>query len=150
MGKSLSSPASAEIEGNEGEVISIDSPTLPKQNISVILQEVTPLPQDFYQKPQRESNTSTIQFIPYFMSVWEESMGDQGNLDHHIRELMQEYEKNSDGDLKFMRSDLKSIKNPVLGEENLEKYESSTPAHGDKMFHHFLTKVQMNPGQILR
>lgn len=31
-----------------------------------------------------------------------------------------------------------------------EKYEKAIPAHGDLMFHNFLTKIQGNPGQVLR
>lgn len=31
-----------------------------------------------------------------------------------------------------------------------EKYEKSIPAHGDKMFYQFVTKIQANPGQIMR
>lgn len=31
-----------------------------------------------------------------------------------------------------------------------EKYEKGVPAHGDLMFHNFLTKIHENPGQILR
>lgn len=31
-----------------------------------------------------------------------------------------------------------------------EKYEKSLPAHGDKMFYQFVTKIQANPGQVLR
>lgn len=49
MGRLHSPSASAEIEGNEGEVISIDTPTIPQHDLTALLQEVTPLPQDLCQ-----------------------------------------------------------------------------------------------------
>lgn len=31
-----------------------------------------------------------------------------------------------------------------------EKYEKGVPVHGDITFHNFLSRIQENPGQILR
>lgn len=33
---------------------------------------------------------------------------------------------------------------------DLELYEKGVPIHGDLMFHNFMSKIQENPGQILR
>lgn len=126
--------ATAEIEGPEGEMISIDSPAITPNNIPALLQEVTPLPTELNQKIP-----STYQFISYFISVLEETDPSSVEIDSHVTELLQEYQqKNED---------------IVMGENKPgehEKYEKSSPAHGDKMFHHFLSKIQANPGQILR
>jgi len=34
--------------------------------------------------------------------------------------------------------------------EEYESYEKSLPAHGDIVFHNFITTIQQNPGQLLR
>lgn len=31
-----------------------------------------------------------------------------------------------------------------------EHYEKTLPAHGDKLFHQFVSRISANPGQILR
>lgn len=36
------------------------------------------------------------------------------------------------------------------GGEDEERYEKGVPAHGDVTFHHFVSVIQQNPGQILR
>lgn len=34
--------------------------------------------------------------------------------------------------------------------ESMEKYEKTLPAHGDKLFHNLISRIQRNPGQLLR
>lgn len=149
VGRQNSPIATAEIEGDESEVVTIDAPLTPQHDLAALLQEVTPLPQDLYQRAQND--TSIIQFVPSFISVAEDSYGGghgDNISDHHIRELLQEYQQTS--------GDSDNFQNVVPGLEGqndastLEKYEKSVPAHGDKMFHNFLTKIQNNPGQIIR
>lgn len=83
------------------------------------------------------------------MAVWEESNSFSSSIsDRHVKELLQDYQQRNDDTL--------SLSSPEGGgggaanETTLEKYEKSNPAHGDKMFHNFLSKIQANPSQILR
>lgn len=127
--------------------MTIDTPNAPQYNIAALLQEVTPLPQELCHRAQR--NEGALQFLPSFISVSEEIIiGNATNVsDHHIRDLLQEYQQNNEDADQLLNVD------PVpMGQDcaTLEKYEKSCPAHGDKMFHDFLTRIQMNPGQILR
>ncbi|KAJ8920420.1 hypothetical protein NQ315_005286 [Exocentrus adspersus] len=151
VGRIHSPAATAEIEGNEGEVISIDTPTFPQHNIADLLQEVTPLPHDVCQNFHSDSRRSPhIQFTPYFMSVWEEvaNSNSSGISDRHVKELLQEYQQSKENTR--MSSPDGGGAAVQEGDTGFEKYEKSNPAHGDKMFHHFLSKVQANSGQILR
>ena len=100
--------------------------------------------------------TGTPQFISAFVSVGEEDLHAASStvtpISEHVRDLLQEYQQNSDDDLNFMNPQQQD-KNLVQGQgEQLtqEKYEKSIPAHGDRMFHHFVSRIQHNPGQILR
>lgn len=142
----MNSPrATAEIEGDEGEVISIDTPTLPQHNLTALLQEATPLPHDVCQSIKSGlTKFSAFQFVPFFISVFEETTNSGNLMDRHVKELLLEYQQKND--------DLCNAVEESGGcsEESEENYEKSTPAHGDKMFHYFLTKIRSNPGQILR
>lgn len=149
MGRLHSPAATAEIEGDEGEVISIDTPTLPQRDIIAILQEATPLPQELCQKAKFDQRKCLIQFVPYFMNVCEESNNIVNLGDQHIRELLQEYQKNNDYPSPVETEPLEGVSGSVDG-ATVEKYEKGIPQHGDNMFHYFLTKIQMNQGQILR
>ncbi|CAG9815255.1 unnamed protein product [Phaedon cochleariae] len=149
VGRLNSPAATAEIEGDEGEVVSIDTPTYPQRDITALLQEVTPLPHDICQSDSRR-NQHAVHFTPYFMSVWEEGNDKYAaNIsDRHVKELLQEYQQKNE--------EITNLSSPEgggggdCGSEVFEKYEKSNPAHGDKMFHNFLTKIQANSGQILR
>lgn len=152
VGRLHSPAATAEIEGNEDEVISIDTPTFPQHNIVDLLQEATPLPHDVCQNFQSDSRRSSLlQFTSYFLTVWEESGGNSSSTitDRHVKELLQEYQQR-----KEEKTNLSSPEGggaaALEGDTEFEKYEKSNPAHGDKMFHYFLSKVQSNSGQILR
>lgn len=148
----LSSPAAtAEIEGDEGEIVSIDTPTYPQNDIPSLLHEALPLPTELC----RNSRTTTekieiLQFVPYFVSVWEESFSHSGSMDHHVRELLQDYQHRNEGNVISEGVDARSASGTDASMDIAEKYEKSNPAHGDKMFHSFLTRIQQNPGQILR
>lgn len=127
-------------------MISIDTPTLPQHNLAALLQEVTPLPQDLcqYKTPSDIDKFSALEFVSYFVSVWEETDSSSNGIDRHVKELLLEYQQKNE-EITNEDIDLGACSGP--GEEN---YEKSAPAHGDKMFHYFLTKIQKNPGQILR
>ncbi|KAF5295963.1 hypothetical protein FQA39_LY12735 [Lamprigera yunnana] len=145
VGRLHSPRATAEIEGDEGEIITIDSPTFPQVDLTALLQEVTPLPQNLRHNTCSNLDTfSNLQFVPCFLSVWEEAECLSNSVDGHAKELLLEYQQTNDG---FLSDDVASGGTGGGGDEN---YEKSTPAHGDKMFHYFLTKIQNNPGQILR
>lgn len=110
------------------------------------MQEVTPVPQELFQLVSR--GQSVVQFTPYFMSVWEETSEKYPTniTDSHVKELLQDYQQKNietSGIVNDNDEEPQQMK-------NFEKYEKSSPAHGDKMFHRFLSKIQMNPGQILR
>lgn len=122
-------------------MISIDTPTYPQRDLNALLQEVVPLPQDIKQ--------SSLYFLPCFISVYEEVLEKSVSNDTHVRELLQEYQRHTD-DMTIMSNDDDKAIGGSCGGDPDEKYEKSTPAHGDKMFHNFLTRIQMNPGQILR
>ncbi|XP_076259568.1 programmed cell death 2 like trus [Rhynchophorus ferrugineus] len=149
VGRQHSPGATAEIEGNEGEVISVETPVVPKTNLVALLNEVTPLPQSEH----RRSND--LPFVSYFMSVWEEDENciyDVGN-DSHIKELLLTYQqKNGDINSPQRHQRKSNITASIEGDFDLanEEYEQGKPHHGDLLFHHFISKIQTNPGQILR
>lgn len=140
VGKQTSPTAMAEIEGDESEVVSIDTPTAPQRDLVALLQESAPIP--YHLRSGERNQNSSISFIPSFISVGEECHPPQSD---HVRDLIQEYQQNH-GDIHH------HAVNP--GGDNCdsvsEKYEKAVPAHGDKIFHHFLSRIQSNPGQILR
>ncbi|KAF5275867.1 hypothetical protein FQR65_LT04106 [Abscondita terminalis] len=146
VGRLHSPRATAEIEGDEGEIITIDTPTFPQVDLTALLQEVTPLPQSLCHNTCSNLETfSNLQFVSCFISVWEESEYVSCNVERHAKELLLEYQQNNDS---LSLDDVASGDGGGGGAE--ENYEKSAPAHGDKMFHYFLTKIQNNPGQILR
>lgn len=149
VGRQNSPIASAEIEGDENEIVSIDAPTAPQYDIPALLQEVTPLPQELYHRASQKDGNHALQFMPYFISVGEE-VNTASNLipDHHIRDLLQEYQQNNEEGENLLHVEPLPVN--ASDAATLEKYEKSLPAHGDKIFHHFLTKIHNNPGQILR
>ncbi|XP_018331420.1 programmed cell death protein 2-like [Agrilus planipennis] len=143
-----SSPISAEIEGDEGEIVTIDTPTIPQRDLHSLLQEVPPLPQEIQRHTDKLIN---LQFVPHFVSVWEEQISSSNISDHHVRELLTEYQQKNQDEFKETSKNSNNQKiNDNQGDTVSEKYEKSLPAHGDRMFHHFITRIQMNPGQILR
>ncbi|XP_015590316.1 programmed cell death protein 2-like [Cephus cinctus] len=138
----LDSPhASAEIEGEESEVVCIDTPTRPQCDLVSLLHEVTPLPVLHIESKAEPSLT----FTEIFISVDEEDCSNQ--VPQHVRDLYLEYQRRNPE--LSMNAALESGDSKGT-ETNPEKYEKGIPAHGDEMFHDFLSRIQINPGQILR
>ncbi|KAL3276649.1 hypothetical protein HHI36_012021 [Cryptolaemus montrouzieri] len=144
VGRQHSPAASAEIEGDEGEIITIDSPTKPQNDMAALFHENIPLPAEICNGGGNLKRCPTIQFSAFFMNVWEESDNSSKISDKHVKDLLQEYQHNED----FSMSNAESESDRQC--ESFEKYEKDVPAHGDKMFHYFLSRIQRNPGQILR
>ena len=148
MGRLDSPHASAEIEAEESEVVCIDTPTKPRCDLLSLLQEVTPPPCQ-HDIPRAAS----LLFNEIFISVDEEYVTSGGNafveLNQHVRDLFLEY-KRTDPDDKA-DGNMQSDEDVCKGfDGSAEKYEKSLPKHGDEMFHIFITRIQTNPGQILR
>lgn len=129
--------------------MTIETPTYSQNDIPALLHEALPLPQELCQNTRTSLEKSQIlQFLPYFISVWEESLHQTSPMDQHVRELLQEYQHKNEE--KFGSVEAKTAGDGDVAINVVEKYEKSHPAHGDKMFHSFLTRIQQNPGQILR
>lgn len=138
MGRLDSPQASAEIDGDENEVVCIDTPTRPQCDLISLLQEVTPLP---LQITNAETNYS---FVEIFLAVDEEDC--ISDVSQHVRDLLVEYQhSNPDASTKYTESG-----NSKTIETDVEKYEKGIPKHGDEMFHNFVCRIQRNPGQLLR
>lgn len=142
-GRLLSPTATAEIEGDESEVVTIDTPETSQFDLVALLEQVSPVPQ-----------VPSFEFVSYFISVSEEERrisNSPTNADH-VQDLLHEYkqwtvdEEYNNVAVLNNQTDPDSTNNM----EVCEKYEKSVPAHGDKMFHHFVSRIQSNPGQILR
>lgn len=137
----LDSPhASAEIEGEESEVVCIDTPTKPRCDLISLLQEVTLPP---FQYSETNAMNSLV-FSEVFISVDEEMMN--SGLTQHVSELFDEYQRTNPD----IREDETSDDCKGGYDGAVEKYEKSIPKHGDEMFHNFVSRIQNNPGQILR
>lgn len=132
--------ASAEIDGEESEVVCIDTPIQPQCDLVTLLHEVTPFP------IQMESNKETnFSFVETFLSVEEEDFN--GDVSPHVRDLLVEYQyKNPD----LTTKPAADSDEGKTTEMESEKYEKSIPMHGDEMFHNFVSQIQKNPGQLLR
>lgn len=141
VGKQMSPVASAEIEQEESEVVTIDTPTMPKKDLLSLLQESAPVP--YYMRAGEENQNQCVTFVPFFISVEEENIS--SNHSDHVGELIQEYQKKH-GEIHQHGSNQIREGNELCSEE----YEKAVPAHGDKMFYHFSSRIQSNPGQILR
>ncbi|XP_012527572.1 programmed cell death protein 2-like [Monomorium pharaonis] len=139
VGRLDSPQASAEIDGDESEVVCIDTPTRPQCDLVSLLHEVTPLP---LQITNAETKYS---FVEIFLAVDEEDY--TMDVSQHVRDLLVEYQhSNPDASTKFTPDS----GNPKTIETDIEKYEKSIPKHGDEMFHNFVCRIQRNPGQLLR
>ncbi|CAK9820859.1 Programmed cell death protein 2-like [Anthophora plagiata] len=140
VGRLDSPQASAEIDGEESEVVCIDTPIQPQCDLIDLLREVTPFP------IQVESNIDTkLSFVEIFLSIEEEVHS--ADVPQHVRDLLLEYQyKNPDLSTKSA-ADMDEGKTI---ETDSEKYEKGIPMHGDEMFHNFVSQIQKNPGQLLR
>lgn len=110
------------------------------------------MPQELCQNLYADARKSSVQFLSLFLSVYyEENSNSIPHIsDRHVKELLQEYQQKTDDNSHLVSPDSGGACAPIIDNNTYEKYEKSNPAHGDKMFHHFLSKIQMNPGQILR
>ncbi|XP_008205252.1 programmed cell death protein 2-like [Nasonia vitripennis] len=144
----LDSPhASAEIEGEESEVVCIDTPTQPRCDLISLLQEVTPLP---VQHTESKAGKSLLNFTEIFISVDEESQGG-AEVPQHVRDLFLEYQRSNGADVTAgQEGETSDDSKAGYDGGGMEKYEKGIPKHGDEMFHNFVSRIQKNPGQILR
>lgn len=139
VGRLDSPQASAEIDGDENEVVCIDTPTRPQCDLVSLLHEITPLPLQIMNAEIKYT------FDEIFLSVDEEDCNT--DVSQHVRDLLIEYQHgNPDPSTKFTPDS----GNPKTIESDVEKYEKSIPKHGDEMFHNFVCRIQRNPGQLLR
>ncbi|XP_065371503.1 programmed cell death protein 2-like [Calliphora vicina] len=146
----------AEIEGPETDVVLVETPQKPERDLIALLKH-TPTPAVLGPL----AKLSDITLKPYFMAVDVElklatKEYDQygGSLSaEHIRELYQEYKK-QDESAHSPNSAMSASGSGGVGgagtPEDQEAYEKALPAHGDLMFHNFLSTIQQNPGQVLR
>lgn len=93
----LNSPsASAEIEGEESEMVTVDAPVAPERDLIAMLKKSRAIPADV--------NELVLQ--SYFITVDEEQCQDTGtvnvSLDEHVRDLMQKYQNDEKSEC-FMR-----------------------------------------------
>ncbi|XP_055603152.1 programmed cell death protein 2-like [Uranotaenia lowii] len=141
IGNLYTSMASAEIEGTEDDVVVVETPESPKRDLIALLKQPQTIPRDvvdltlrsFYINVDEEYSTSPI-------------------VTDHVRELMQEYQKHEEAcktspDSPMGHGAVGGSKPMPMDQES---YEKAVPMHGDLMFHYFMTKLQENPGQILR
>lgn len=129
----------AEIEGEESENVTVETPILPERDLVALLKQTSGLP----------SNLNNLTLKSFFISVSEEKSISQNylGLADHVRELIQEYQVHDE----HCRSSPDSpVASAVVGDGEQEAYEKSVPAHGDLIFHNFMTTIQNNPGQIVR
>ncbi|KAI8117511.1 hypothetical protein FF38_11058 [Lucilia cuprina] len=147
----------AEIEGPENDVVLVETPQKPERDLIALLKH-TPTPASL--GPLAKLSDLTLK--PYFIAVDVEANVTAkeyeqygGSLSaEHIRELYQEYKKQDEsahspnsGVAAGGSSGVGGVGTPA---EDQEGYEKALPAHGDLMFHHFLSTIQQNPGQVLR
>lgn len=137
----ISNTPSAEIEGEESELVTIETPITPQRDLIALLKQTPAIPSDL----------RNLSLKSFFIAVDEEHSTFSTNISEHVRDLLQEYQKDEG-----VRTSPDSPGNLAAGGgisdggADQEFYEKENPAHGDLMFHNFLTRIQENPGQILR
>uniref|UniRef100_A0A1B6KXX9 Programmed cell death protein 2 C-terminal domain-containing protein n=1 Tax=Graphocephala atropunctata TaxID=36148 RepID=A0A1B6KXX9_9HEMI len=138
MGHLLSPMATAEIDGDEDEVVTIDTPVTAETNMVALFDQAKPVPQ---------VPSDSLEFVSFFISVSEEDevrISSPVNAECNSQFQMYDEESNS-------IMDQRSLGQTGAGSGEIgEKYEKSLPAHGDKLFHTFISRIQKHPGQILR
>lgn len=137
------SKATAEIEGTEGDVVVVDTPVSPKRDLLALLKQPQVIPRDL----------KDVTLKSFYISV-DEERSSSPMITEHVRELLQEYQKHEevktspDSPMGHGAAGGGGAQQPVPMEQEL--YEKAIPIHGDLMFHNFMSKLQENPGQILR
>lgn len=143
----------AEIEGPETDVVLVDTPRKPERDLIALLKH-TSLPATL--GPLSQIKDLTLKSI--YISVDVEAIGKQEEYENyggllsmdHIRDLYQEYKLQDENP---SRSPVDASSDVAGGKDacnEQETYEKALPAHGDVVFHNFITTIQQNPGQILR
>ncbi|CAK1544026.1 unnamed protein product [Leptosia nina] len=128
----------AELEGgDEPGLVTVETPTAPTNNIEALLHQTAELPGDLRSRLM----CGPLQFVPKYIFVEEELQKVPSN-DDRVAELLNKYAKESEIDV--------NVKADIGGGGDDELYEEATPLHGDRLFHAFMTRLQNNPGQILR
>ncbi|EDV92965.1 programmed cell death protein 2-like [Drosophila grimshawi] len=147
----------AEIEGSETDVVLVDTPKKPERDLIALLKH-TSLPATL--GPLSQIKDLTLRSI--YIAVDVEANAKQDDYENyggllsmdHIRDLYQEYKLQDENP---SRSPVASAAAAAAGggggneaADEQETYEKALPAHGDLVFHNFITTIQQNPGQILR
>ncbi|KAH8417687.1 hypothetical protein KR222_004424 [Zaprionus bogoriensis] len=143
----------AEIEGPETDVVLVDTPKKPERDLIALLKH-TSLPATL--GPMSQIKDLTLKSI--YIAVDVEANGKQEDYENyggllsmdHIRDLYQEYKLQDENPA---RSPVGAASGAGGGHDaglEQEAYEKALPAHGDVVFHNFITTIQQNPGQLLR
>ncbi|KAH8414314.1 hypothetical protein KR215_002984 [Drosophila sulfurigaster] len=144
----------AEIEGPETDVVLVDTPKKPERDLIALLKH-TSLPATL--GPLSQIKDLTLKSI--YIAVDVEPNGKQEEYENyggllsmdHIRDLYQEYKLQDENPA---RSPVAAASGAAAGggdaSDEQEAYEKALPAHGDVVFHNFITTIQQNPGQLLR
>lgn len=133
------SKVTAEIEGLEGDVV-VETPISPKRDLVALLTQPHIIPRD----------VKNLTLKSFYISVDDEQSAIPLVSDH-VRELLQEYQKHEE----VRTSPDSPVGHGAVGGANVahveqELYEKGVPMHGDIMFHNFMSRIQENPGQIIR
>ncbi|EDW59177.1 programmed cell death protein 2-like [Drosophila virilis] len=143
----------AEIEGPETDVVLVDTPKKPERDLIALLKH-TSLPATL--GPLSQIKDLTLK--PIYIAVDVETNAKQEQYENyggllsmdHIRDLYQEYKLQDENPARSPIADAASAAGGSEACEEQEAYEKALPAHGDVVFHNFITTIQQNPGQILR
>lgn len=92
VGRIHSPNAYAEIEGEESELVSIDTPLAPQRDLIALLKQTTAVPQDH----------ANISLKSFFISVDEERTSQHlPGISEHVRDLLQEYQGKDESNVFF-------------------------------------------------
>lgn len=133
----FTSKVSAEIEGTEDDVVAVETPLTPKRDLIALLKQPQIIPRD----------VRDLTLKGFYINV-DEERSFAPDISDHVKELLHEYQKHEE----VKTSPDSPVGHGAVGGQPVdqEMYEKGVPAHGDLMFHNFMTKLQENPGQILR
>ncbi|XP_050099969.1 programmed cell death protein 2-like [Anopheles aquasalis] len=134
--------ASAEIEGPEtAEVVVVDTPVALKRDLIALLKQPQIVPRDI----------EDVTLQPLYISV-DEERSSAPIVSDHVRRLIDEYQRYEEVATSpdSPAESASASGGKTLGTQETELYEKGVPMHGDLMFHSFMTKLQENPGQVLR
>lgn len=141
--------ASAEIEDEdikmedeESEIVFVDTPKQPQCNLIDVMQQTST---NTFKNNGKKSH-SDLTFNEIFMYVDEENLSNE--IPQHVHDLVRDYQNSDSG--KKNESSSYAFMGCKLVDSRFENYEEGIPKHGDEMFHNFIERIQMNPGQLLR